>query len=179
MNKHIPTILISLCVVLVVTIFNEVLVSSRARIAYVDSNKLLTGFSEANAANKELEKEQKEYEKNLKALQDSLQAQMDLMSKGFDAASDAKKNVLRTKLEKANEDMNRYHQYGQQEMTKRHQERMGKILQKVNSYVAEYSKDKGYDLVLGSTNNGNILYGSESRFDITNDLVKGLNKRYK
>jgi len=177
--KHIPTVVISLIVAVAVLCLNEFVISSRAKIVYVDTNKLLTGFSEANTANKELEKEQKEYEKNLKALQDSVKAQMDLMSKEFDSASDAKKTSLRKKLQKSNDDMNRYEQYGREEMMKRHQERMGKILQKVNTFVAEYSKDKHYDLVLGSTANGNILYGSESRFDITNELVKGLNKRYK
>ncbi len=178
MKNTITTIIISLITVVAALFINETFISQRARIAYVDSNKLLVGFSETNGVNRELEKEKKEYETNLTALQDSVKTQMDIMSKEFDKASDTEKAELRQKLQKFNDDMNRYQRFGNEEMMKRHQERMGKVLQKVNTYVSEYAKSKNFDLVIGSAAFGNILYGSESRFDITYDLVKCLNKRY-
>ena len=44
-------------------------------------------------------------------------------------------------------------------------------------FLDAYNKDKKYDLIL-TKQGDNILYAAK-RFDITNDVIKGLNKRYK
>ena len=44
-------------------------------------------------------------------------------------------------------------------------------------FLADYNKDKKYDLIL-TKQGDNILYAAK-RFDITNDVINGLNKRYK
>ena len=176
MNKQ--SIIVTVVIALIVSLAVSKLVSAPAKIVYVDTTKLLLGFSEANTINKELEGEQKEYETNLQALRDSVKNQMDVMSKEFDASSDSVKLEMRKKLQQFNENMNRYESNGREEMMKRHQEKLTKVLQKVNAFIEEYAKANGVDLVLGSTQAGNILYGSESKFNITDELVKGLNKRY-
>lgn len=47
----------------------------------------------------------------------------------------------------------------------------------VNNYILEHNKVKGYDFILTKIGD-NILYAN-SAFDITNEILKGLNKRYK
>ena len=44
-------------------------------------------------------------------------------------------------------------------------------------FLAAYNKDKKYDLIL-TKQGDNILYAAK-RFDITNDVINGLDKRYK
>ena len=44
-------------------------------------------------------------------------------------------------------------------------------------FLAAYNKDKKFDLIL-TKQGDNILYAAK-RFDITNDVINGLNKRYK
>ena len=44
-------------------------------------------------------------------------------------------------------------------------------------FLEAYNKDKKYDLIL-TKQGDNILYAAK-RFDITNDVINGLNKRYK
>ena len=44
-------------------------------------------------------------------------------------------------------------------------------------FLNDYNKDKKYDLIL-TKQGDNILYAAK-RFDITNDVINGLNKRYK
>ena len=44
-------------------------------------------------------------------------------------------------------------------------------------FLDAYNKDKKYDLIL-TKQGDNILYAAK-RFDITNDVINGLNKRYK
>ena len=44
-------------------------------------------------------------------------------------------------------------------------------------FLAVYNKDKKYDMIL-TKQGDNILYAAK-RFDITDDVINGLNKRYK
>ena len=44
-------------------------------------------------------------------------------------------------------------------------------------YLADYNKTKKYDLIL--TKQGDNILLAAKRFDITNDIINGLNKRYK
>jgi outer membrane protein len=47
----------------------------------------------------------------------------------------------------------------------------------LNSFLASYNKDKQFDLILSKAGD-NILF-ADRRFDITKDIINGLNKRYK
>lgn len=52
-----------------------------------------------------------------------------------------------------------------------------KIWKRLNEYIKEYSSNKSYKIVLGSTNQQQVLY-ADSDADITNDLITFVNKRY-
>ncbi|HSZ71426.1 MAG TPA: OmpH family outer membrane protein [Cytophagaceae bacterium] len=52
------------------------------------------------------------------------------------------------------------------------------VINQINASIEEYAKSKGYDYVLGTTNEGNILYGVKSN-DITDETLVYLNNQYK
>jgi outer membrane protein len=52
------------------------------------------------------------------------------------------------------------------------------VLNSIMDYLTEYNKTKGYLYVLGNSFGGNILYADKS-FDITAEVIKGLNAKYK
>ena len=47
----------------------------------------------------------------------------------------------------------------------------------LQNFLLVYNKDKKYDLILSKAGD-NILY-AETKYDITQDVINGLNKRYK
>lgn len=51
------------------------------------------------------------------------------------------------------------------------------VLNQVNSFVEKYGKEKGYDIILGTTLSGSLLYG-ENTMDITEEVLAELNKNY-
>lgn len=51
------------------------------------------------------------------------------------------------------------------------------VLNQINSYVKEYGEQNGYDLILGTTLEGNVLYGKDG-IDVTDKVLKGLNESY-
>ena len=49
----------------------------------------------------------------------------------------------------------------------------------LDHFLAQYNKDKKFDLILSKSDaTSNILF-AEKRYDITDEVIKGLNKRYK
>ncbi len=68
---------------------------------------------------------------------------------------------------------NRYSQELQEEGLVRNR----KMLDMIERYVAELSKRRGYSYVYSYSFGGNLIYGAKP-YDITDDVVKGLNARY-
>lgn len=51
------------------------------------------------------------------------------------------------------------------------------IWKRLNPYIVEYGKEKGYAYIYGANGTGNVLYADESE-DITEELIEYVNKRY-
>lgn len=74
--------------------------------------------------------------------------------------------------------------YQQQQMTmeqdlKKHQiEMMTDVRTKIENYLKEYNKQKGYAFIL-SYEPGFMLYYRDSVYDITSDVIEGLNDQYR
>jgi outer membrane protein len=52
------------------------------------------------------------------------------------------------------------------------------ILNSITEYLTEYNKVKGYNYILGNSFGGNVLYADKT-LDITQDVLKGLNAKYR
>jgi outer membrane protein len=66
----------------------------------------------------------------------------------------------------------------EQEMQKLQADRMSELRKQVEDYLKEYNKTKGYAYIL-SYEPGFIIYYKDSAYNITSDLVAGLNAQYK
>ena len=49
----------------------------------------------------------------------------------------------------------------------------------VNNFLAEYNKDKKYDIILRTGMANEVILYADKKFDITQDVINGLNARYK
>jgi len=148
------------------------------RVGYVENSKLMIGFSEASRADKEIRKHDEKWQEQLKVVQDSVQAAVDTMSKYFDSADPDDKRKLQDNLSAWNQRANNFKQANMQNSQKLRAEKMNAVAEKINVYVSEYGKKHGYDMILGTGQGGSILYGHDG-IDITQEIVDGLNERYK
>jgi Skp family chaperone for outer membrane proteins len=72
----IPSVIVSAIISLSIAAVLFFLVSAKSpHIAYIDTGKLMVGFSEANKVEKEVKIEDNKWQAELKVLQDSLEAQ--------------------------------------------------------------------------------------------------------
>ena len=51
------------------------------------------------------------------------------------------------------------------------------MIDKLEQYLKQFNKDKGYDYIFSYAFGGNLLYGNNA-YDITNDVIKGINEAY-
>jgi len=144
-------------------------------IAYVNTNKLLVGFSEAAKVDHEIKAEEDKIQAQLKLLQDTLQGTVDNMSKNYDNTSPAKKKELQDLLTARNQQINNFRQAGIRRMDDLRQKKMQAVFDKVNVFLSEYGKKHSYSFIFGTMSGGNILYGNEAKYDITdnNKLCRG------
>ncbi|HEX6426909.1 MAG TPA: OmpH family outer membrane protein [Niastella sp.] len=66
----------------------------------------------------------------------------------------------------------------EQEMQKLQVDRMSELRKQVEEFLKEYNKDKKYSYIL-SYEPGFIIYYKDSAYNITGDLISGLNTQYK
>jgi outer membrane protein len=148
-----------------------------ARFAFVDTQRLLTGFKEAHKVNKEIQDEDAKWKKDLKSIEDSLKAYMDVMSARYDGADVKAKKEMQDELSLRNQQINNFQRANTRKMEELSRTKLAQVFEKVNAFMKEYGKAKGYAVIFG-TAQGNILYGEGTGADITNEVVVELNKRY-
>ena len=83
-------------------------------------------------------------------------------------------NADQSKLQKMQNDAQTYLGNLQQSIQNELNQSQIQLLDSINNFMKEYAKKKGYDLVLRKSA---TLY-IDPKYDVTDDVVDGLNKRY-
>ena len=65
------------------------------------------------------------------------------------------------------------------EMQDESMKKLQDVKKKITDYLADYNKAKGYAFILGNNSDMLSMYYKDTAYDITADLVKGLNELYK
>lgn len=82
------------------------------------------------------------------------------------------------RLQRKNQELQAYQQNAGAQVQNDQAAEQAKLYDKISDFVKTYAKQKGFKLVLTyQKGNANMLYG-DSTFDITGDVVKGLNNAY-
>lgn len=152
-----------------------------ARIVYINTDTLMNKYLLAIELNeaflKKQEERRTELNVKLKSLdQEANEFQRKLQNNGF--LSEARAIDARDQLLVKQENLKRL----QQEMidkTAREQNDLNKqLFDKLTAFLADYNKEKGFDIVLSTQLGGNVLFAVNG-FDITTEVVNRLNEDYK
>ncbi|MEN9981419.1 MAG: hypothetical protein RL542_1206 [Bacteroidota bacterium] len=146
--------------------------------AYVDTSELMKEYTEA-----------KDLEAKYKAQADEKGRQLEAEINHFkqEAAnfqSQAQANGQAWAQQKGAELQKREQQlgYAQQQLSQQLQQESGKemdsLVSGVKKFIKAYGKEKGYSYIFGTGDVASVLY-AEEKYDITKDLIKALNEKYK
>lgn len=149
-------------------------------VAIVDIDSLATQYEFCIEGQKKLEAKQNAYRQQLnskgQALQNAVVAfQKKLQSGGYTSQQQAE--AAQTSLQKQQQALQNFQQKIEADMEKATQEYQQTLRDSLRSFIKDYNADGRFKVIL-SKSGDNVLY-ADPTVDITNDIVAGLNKRYK
>lgn len=93
-------------------------------------------------------------------------------------------SMSQEEMAKANDDLMRMdnelktqEQIKSQELQDESIKKIQEVKKSIEDFLKEYNQDKSYSYILSSSND--IIYLKDTAYNITNDLIKGLNDKYK
>lgn len=150
---------------------------SQKRIAVVRSNAIIHGYAAMKDAQERYENKQKAWQSSVSTLENELQTEVASYRAVYASLSKEELQQREQTLEQKRNNYVQYTQTLQEKAAKEEQDMMQGVFNQINSFVEQYGKEHGYDIILGTTSAGNVLYGTTS-VDITDDVLKALNNAY-
>lgn len=148
------------------------------KIAYVRSSELVNGYLGMKEARNTYELKLQLWQANVDTLKLDYQRALNKYNNELTNLSIEEKKLRVSYLQKQESNLIQYSEIIKQKAKQEDEKMTQGVLNQVNSFVQEYAVQHGYDIVLGTTLSGSILYGIET-IDITDELLKALNKVYK
>ena len=146
--------------------------------AYVDTNKLLDEYAEAKDIDAKYKAKADEMGKELKLEAERFQNDAAAFERNARANGEIWARQNSGPLQKRQQEL----QYAQQAILQRLQQESGvemdTMVSSVKRFIKEYGKKNGYDYVYGTGEAVSILY-AQDKYDITSEIVKALNEKYK
>jgi outer membrane protein len=145
------------------------------QIAYIDTDRLLDSYQAMVTARHQYQREKQEWQQNLATLTKEAQQAATQVQQAGKSTDPTGKRALEREAQLKREQLLNY----QQAVVKQEPEEMQRLTQpviaSVNHYIAAYSREHRYSLVLTTAGQGDVVY-SDSKLDITADITKNINK---
>ncbi|WP_221626987.1 OmpH family outer membrane protein [Pontibacter sp. Tf4] len=147
-------------------------------VVYVNADTLLANYNLFKDVKTRLETKAKKAEGDLKSKASAFQNEVGQYQQRAANMSEEQRAVTEQRLARKQQELANLNQSESNRLMTEEQEEQKKIYDKVEAFLKDYSKEKGYKMVLSySRGNSAILYSDES-LDITQDVLKGLNEAY-
>ena len=147
------------------------------KIAFVKSEEIVYGYVGMKEAHEKFQKKVEQWEANQKVLEKDFQTALLNYEKLANTFSADEKRKEESDMMAMQQNLERYaNNIG--DLIKQEDVKMTQgVLTQINSFIRDYALEHGYDLILGTTDSGNLLYGNQG-LDITDVLLKELNDHY-
>ena len=141
------------------------------KIAYVEVDSIMSQYKFCKDYSLILQKKGQNIQNTLASKQQALQT----AAANFQQKVQAE--MIQAGLQKQNNDLQALNQRLTNEFQVETDRYNAALRDSIRHFLAEYNKDKRYSLILSKAGD-NLLYADKA-FDITNDVIAGLNKAYK
>ena len=150
------------------------------KIAYVEVDSLMTQYEFCKEFSLILQKKSNNARNTLNAKGQQLQSamvnfQQKLQNNGFTSREQAESQ--QAAIQRQQQSLQELQVRLENELASETQKYNDALRDSLQHFLKDYNTDKAFDLIL-TKQGDNILYAAK-RFDITNDVINGLNKRYK
>ena len=147
------------------------------RVAYFEMDSLQSNFNYYKQVAKELGNSEQQKRNDLAAKKNAYASKVkEYQSKG-QSMSQAEMAKAQQDIAQIEHDYQVEEQSKSQEMQEESFKKLQDVKKKIEDYLKEYNKDNTYSFIISSS--ADLIYYKDSTYNITNDLIKGLNALYK
>lgn len=146
--------------------------------AYIDTNKLLEESTEAKDLKAKYEGILQEKGSRIKVEADRLKAEQNSFTANAQKNGQAWAQQKYGELQQREQEIQYASQMVAQQVQGEHGVEMDTLVARYKKVIKEYGKEKGYDYVYGTGESATILYAKD-QYDITKELIKIVNDKYK
>lgn len=145
-------------------VWNE---STKKKIAFVDLNKVFSEFNMTKELSASLDEMNEVYNNYLDSLN---QLSPDPFADAYEKKYSEEKTQRQMAIEKVNYEISL-------EQQKKAEEAEQMVWKRLNEYVNNYGAENRYDMIIGSSGNGTVMYGGD-QMNITDELIVYVNNKY-
>ena len=148
------------------------------KIAYVRSSELVYNYLGMQEAQRDYQQKATAWQANMDTLRSDLRVSLSKFQSEYTDLKKEDREMREKLLEQQEENLKNYTMAISDKAKEEDDKITQAVLNQINSFVEEYGKAQGYDIILGTTTSGNLLYGKKA-MDITEEVLLALNKQYK
>ena len=146
--------------------------------AYVDTSVLMKEYTEAKDLQAKYKAKSEEKGRQLEAEINRFKQDAANFQSQAQANGQAWAQQKGAELQKREQQLGQAQQALSQQLQQESSVEMDSLVSGVKKFIKAYCKEKGYAYIYGTGDAASILY-AEDKFDITKDIVKALNDKYK
>lgn len=147
------------------------------RIAYFDIDSLQEKYEYFRDVSEQIKTKEAGLTSQLNALQDSYQKRMKELQDKSPTMTQSEGEAAQREYAQMQQKYQQRQIAMEQELKKHQIDMMTDVRTRIENYLKEYNKEKGYAFIL-SYEPGFMLYYKDSVYDITSDVIHGLNSQY-
>lgn len=153
--------------------------SSTSKIAYITMDSVLKNYKYYLEASAIFDKQRAEAEKELERRARKLQNEVDEYRSKAQAGLLSQNEMKGTeeKLMRQQQELQYYNQSETDKLMREEQVQMEKLYERITNFLKTYNADNRYDYIINYAKGTNVWYGNPA-FDITTEVVEGLNKAF-
>ncbi len=163
------TLSVGICVLLYFT---------QPRIAYVNNAAVIAGYQGLTDRKTEYDRKMKNWQDNLDTLSGHFNNEVREFNREADKLSAGDKKSREAILSRKEDELYAYKEALEKKALEEEATLSSGIINQINSFIQEYGRENGYDFILGSTDNGNILFAKKGD-DLTDEVIEYINQRYR
>jgi len=148
------------------------------KIGYVDNIKLMDEYQEKIDIEAKYQSRSEALGKKRDSISQEFQREAQEFQQQAQGMSQQKAQEQYGSLQQRGQLIGQQLQQEEQQLQLQGQTEMDSLITRVREEIKKYGKDNGYTYILGGGNGGSVLYGDESK-DLTEEIVKILNEKYK
>jgi outer membrane protein len=150
------------------------------RIAYINIDTLEAHYEYLKVKKEEFNKRQEGMKAELQNSAEQMQQDIDNVKRQAKAGTltEAQYQAAERRISQMQQSLQTREAALTDQLVKEQQAFNTDLKNRLDKFLEEYNKDKGYDYILSYSNEGHILYANKN-LDITPDVVKGMNEENK